>query len=115
MLICNSFVPLLYFFKKMRTRLIPLYSIAVLIVIGMWFERWVIIIGSPAHATDPFMWRLFQGPTWVEFGILFGSFSLFFFFFFLFAKFLPTISIAEVKEEDAVKPLRRAPAPARLG
>ncbi len=113
MLVCNSFVPLLYFFKKMRTRVVPIYIIAVLIVIGMWFERWVIIIGSPGHANDPFMWRLFQGPTWVECGILFGSFSLFFFFFFLFAKFLPTISIAEIKEEDAVKPLRRGRSIAR--
>lgn len=105
MLICNSFVPLLYFFKKIRTNIISLYVIAILIDIGMWFERYVIIIGSPAHSNDPFQWRLFSS-TWVEYGILFGSFSLFFFLFFLFAKYLPAISIAEVKEEVS-PPLRR--------
>ena len=76
-----------------------MYLIAVLINIGMWYERYVIIIGSPAHDYDPYFWRLYQGPTWVEYGILFGAFSIFFFFFFLFAKFLPTVSIADLKEE----------------
>jgi Ni/Fe-hydrogenase subunit HybB-like protein len=76
----NSVAPLFYFFKKIRTNTFTLYTIAVLVVIGMW-------------------WRLYPGPTWVEYGILFGAFSLFFFFFFLFAKFLPTLSLAEVKEE----------------
>ena len=108
MLICNSFVPLLYFWKKFRTNTLYSYIIAVLIVIGMWFERYVIIIGSPAHERDPFQWRLFSS-TWVEYGIMFGSFSLFFFFFFLFAKFLPPISIAEVKEE-ASPPMRKGSA-----
>jgi hypothetical protein len=76
-----------------------------MVVVGMWYERYVIIIGSPAHAYDPYIWRHYPGPTWVEYGILLGAFSIFFFFFFLFSKFLPTLSIADVKEE--VKPPRR--------
>lgn len=105
MIFCNSIAPLLYFFKRIRTNTISLYLIAVLVVIGMWYERYVIIITAPAHAYDPYIWRLYQGPTWVEYGILFGAFSIFFFFFFLFAKYLPAVSIAEIKE--AVKPLKR--------
>jgi Ni/Fe-hydrogenase subunit HybB-like protein len=95
----NSIAPLFYFFKKLRTNTIALYVIAVFVVVGMWYERYVIIIGAPAHAYDPYIWRHYPGPTWVEYGILFGAFSLFFFFFFLFAKFLPTLSLADVKEE----------------
>jgi molybdopterin-containing oxidoreductase family membrane subunit len=105
MLICNSFVPFLYFWKKFRTDTLYSYIVAFLVVVGMWFERYVIIIGSPAHERDPFQWRNFSS-TWVEYGIMFGSFSLFFFFFFLFAKYLPPISIAEVKEE-VPPPMRR--------
>lgn len=99
MIFCNSIAPLFYFIKKVRTNLISLYLVAVLVVVGMWYERYVIIITSPAHAYDPYMWRLYQGPTWIEFGILFGAFSIFFFLFFLFSKYLPVISIAELKEE----------------
>lgn len=100
MLICNSVAPLFFFSKKLRTNLISLYIIALLIVIGMWFERYIIIVGSMAREYDPYSWAVYAySPTWVEYGILFGSFSLFFFFFFLFAKFIPTISITEVKEE----------------
>lgn len=104
MIFCNSIAPLFYFFKKIRTGTKPLYLVALLVVIGMWYERYVIIITSPAHAYDPYTWRLYQGPTWVEYGILFGAFSLFFFFFFLFSKYLPVISMAELKEE--LTPLR---------
>ena len=99
MIFCNSVAPLFYFIKKVRTNIKTLYLVAVLVVVGMWYERYVIIITSPAHAYDPYMWRLYQGPTWVEYGILFGAFSIFFFLFFLFSKFLPVISMAELKEE----------------
>lgn len=104
MLICNSVAPLFYFFKKLRTNLVALCSIAVLINLGMWFERYVIIVGSVAHEYDPYSWGIYS-PTWVDYGILMGSFSLFLFLFFLFAKFLPAISITEVKEE--LEPPRR--------
>ena len=72
----------------------------------MWFERYVIIIGSVAREFDPYSWTIYI-PTWVDYGILVGSFCLFLFLFFLFAKFLPAISITEVKEE-LQPPLRRS-------
>jgi molybdopterin-containing oxidoreductase family membrane subunit len=97
MVICNAIVPLVFFWKKARTNLVSLFITCVLINIGMWFERYVIIITSIAHEFDPYSWGLYS-PTWVEFGIMIGSFSLFFFLFLLFVKFLPSVSITEVKE-----------------
>jgi len=94
----NAVLPLVLFARKIRTSIPALFVIGVLINIGMWFERYVIIIGSQAHEYDPYSWGVYKYPTWVEFGILIGSLSLFFFLFLLFSKYLPTISITEVKE-----------------
>jgi len=98
MIICNSIVPLGFCFKKLRTSLAALFVICLLVNIGMWFERYVIILSSVAHEFDPYSWGSVFIPTWVELGIMLGSFSLFFFFFLLFVKFLPAVSITEVKE-----------------
>ncbi|RJQ87533.1 MAG: hydrogenase [Desulfobacteraceae bacterium] len=106
MFFCNAIVPLFFYIKTLRTRLVPLIVISVLINIGMWYERYVIILSSPAHEFDPYSWGRYFGPTIVEFGILLGSFSIFFFLFLLFAKFLPTISMTELKEDLPV-PRRR--------
>jgi molybdopterin-containing oxidoreductase family membrane subunit len=98
MIICNSIVPLAFFSKKIRTSLSSLLAISILVNIGMWFERYVIILSSAAHEFDPYSWGGAYRPTWVELGIMLGSFSLFFFLFLLFVKFLPVVSITEVKE-----------------
>lgn len=97
MVICNSIIPLLFFFKKIRTNLTWLLVISILINIGMWFERYVIIITSLARDFLPAAWGNYA-PTWVEIGISIGSWGFFLMMFFLFAKFLPSISITEVKE-----------------
>lgn len=98
MIVLNSIVPLAFFLKKVRTSIPALVVIGVLVNIGMWFERYVIIIASEAHERDPYSWGNYPYPSLVEFGILLGSLSLFFFLFLLFSKFLPSISITEVKE-----------------
>jgi len=98
MLFCNSLVPLAFFFKGFRTSLSGLLAISLLVNIGMWFERYVIILSSAAHEFDPYSWGGAYRPTLVELGIMLGSFSLFFFLFLLFVKFLPVVSITEVKE-----------------
>jgi molybdopterin-containing oxidoreductase family membrane subunit len=105
MVFCNTVAPLALYFKKVRTSIVPLFVISLLINLGMWYERFVIILSSPAHDQDPYSWGLYFGPTWVEYGILLGSFSLFFFLFLLFARFLPTVSMTELKEE--LTPRRR--------
>ena len=97
MVVCNTLVPLLFFFKKFRTRIGWLFGISIIVNIGMWFERFVIIIGSVAHDFIPHAWGRYS-PTLIEFGIMLGSFSLFFFLFILFVKHLPSVSMTEIKE-----------------
>lgn len=98
MILFNSLVPLLFFVKRIRTSTPWLFGIAILINIGMWCERFVIIVTGLAHEYDPYSWGLFI-PTWVDISITVGSFAWFFFWFLLFAKLLPVVSIVEVKEE----------------
>ena len=104
MVVGNTVAPLLFFFKKIRTNLVWLLAIAILINIGMWTERFVIIIGSMAQDFLPYNWG-FYSVRWVELIITAASFCLFLFLFLLFVKFLPSVSIAEVKED--LTPLHR--------
>ncbi|MBI9084189.1 MAG: polysulfide reductase NrfD [Desulfobacterales bacterium] len=97
MAICNTVIPLLFFFRRIRRSIPWLIVISILVNIGMWFERYVIIITSVAHDFIPHAWGLYA-PTVVEFGIMIGSFCLFFFLFFLFVKHLPSVSMTEMKE-----------------
>jgi molybdopterin-containing oxidoreductase family membrane subunit len=97
MVICNTVVPLLFFFRKVRRSIPWLFAISILINIGMWYERFVIIIGGSAHDFMPNAWGLYS-PSLIEYGILMGSFSMFFFLFLLFVKHLPSVSITELKE-----------------
>jgi len=108
MVTCNTIVPLFLYFKKIRTSIVPLFIISILINIGMYYERYVIILSSPGHEFDPYSWSIFHGPSWVEYGILLGSFSLFFMLFLIFARVLPTVSMTELKED--MKSPRRASA-----
>ena len=105
MCFCNVVAPLFFFFQRVRTSLLWLFIIAILINIGMWTERFVIIIGSMTQDFLPYQWG-FYWPNWVEVSIGFGTACLFFLWFFLFARFLPSVAMAEVKEE--VKPPVRA-------
>lgn len=98
MVICNTMIPLLFFFKYFRTSIFWLFTISILVNIGMWYERYVIIISSVAHDFLPHAWGRYF-PTWVEFGIMLGSFCLFFFLFLLFVKHLPSVSMTEMKEK----------------
>jgi Ni/Fe-hydrogenase subunit HybB-like protein len=100
MVICNSLVPLLFFMKRIRRSIPWLFAISILINIGMWFERFVIIIGSVAHDFMPNAWGVYS-PSVIEYGILLGSFSLFFFLFLLFVKHLPSVSMTEMKEASS--------------
>ena len=97
MAICNTVIPLLFFFRRIRRSIPWLIAISLLVNLGMWFERYVIIITSVAHDFIPHAWGLYS-ITAVEFGIMIGSFCLFFFLFFLFIKHLPSVSMTEMKE-----------------
>jgi hypothetical protein len=98
---CNVVAPLFFFVKRIRTSPGWLFVIAILVNIGMWIERFVIICGSMARDYIPYAWGNYW-PNWVDWSITFGSFCLFFLLILLFAKFLPSISMTELKGE--VKP-----------
>jgi molybdopterin-containing oxidoreductase family membrane subunit len=94
---CNCLIPLSLWFKRVRTSWFWMFIISIFVNIGMWFERFVIIIQSLAHEFVPYQWDYYT-PTWVEMAITAGSFAWFFMWFLLFIKFLPSMAIAELKE-----------------
>lgn len=97
MIICNVVAPLPLWWKSVRMNLKALFIISIFINIGMWFERFNIIVISLSRDFDPGAWGVYK-ISWVEIGITVGSFAWFFMFFLLFIKTLPAVSIAEIKE-----------------
>ncbi len=97
MIVCNVVFPQLLWFKKLRTNVPFLFVLSVLINVGMWFERYVIIISGLSREYDPSAWGVYT-PSWPELGIVAGSFAFFSMFFLMFLKLFPIIAIAEVKE-----------------
>ncbi len=96
MVSCNVVFPQLFWFKKFRRSIPIMFVIGVLVNVGMWFERFVIIVTSLANDFLPSSWAYYK-PTFIDFGILIGSFGLFFTLLLLFIRTMPVISIAEVK------------------
>jgi molybdopterin-containing oxidoreductase family membrane subunit len=97
MLACNIGTLQLLWFRAVRTNPWLMFGLAIVINVGMWTERYVIVVTSLTRDFLPSAWRD-VAPTWVDFGILFGSLGLFFSLFFLFARLLPALSISEVEE-----------------
>jgi Ni/Fe-hydrogenase subunit HybB-like protein len=97
---CNMVVPQFMWFKPIRRNLFLVFIISLLANLGMWFERWVIIVSSLERDFLPSSWNVYR-PTIFDFGVMLGSFGLFFTLFLLFCKFLPMIAIAEIKHEVA--------------
>ena len=93
---CNVFIPQLYWSKRIRTSMLATFILSLFVNLGMWFERFVIIMTSLHRDYLPSSWAMYT-PTWIEGGILFGTFGIFFTFFFLFAKFFPVVNMFEVK------------------
>jgi molybdopterin-containing oxidoreductase family membrane subunit len=96
MMTCNVISPQLFWFKKIRTNLVATFVISIIVNIGMWFERFVIIVTSLHRDYLPSSWSMFY-PTMYDIGQYIFTFGLFFTAFFLFAKFFPVINMAEVK------------------
>jgi len=97
MIIFNVVFPQLLWIKKLRTNIPFLFVLCFFINLGMWFERYVIIITSLSREFIPAAWGLYI-PSWAELSVLTGSFCWFSMFFILFLKGGPIIAIAEVKE-----------------
>jgi len=96
MVCCNVFVPQLLWFRRVRVSVPAVFLICVLVNVGMWFERFIIIVTSLSRDFIPANWFHYV-PTRVEVATLLGSFGLFFTLFLLFCRFVPVIAVAEVK------------------
>jgi molybdopterin-containing oxidoreductase family membrane subunit len=97
MVLCNCLVPLLLFMPRVRTSTVALFIISIFVNIGMWTERFVLIAGSLATNTEPSQWR-FYVPRLTEVVLTVAAFGWFLMNFSLFAKFLPIVSMTELKE-----------------
>ncbi len=96
MMTCNVISPQLFWFKKIRTSIVATFLLSLVVNIGMWFERFVIIVTSLHRDYLPSSWAMFY-PTISDVGVYLFTFGLFFTLFFLFAKFFPVINMAEIK------------------
>lgn len=97
MMFCNVVSPQIFWFRKMRRNLLITFFMSILINVGMWFERFVIIVTSVYRDYLPSSWSTYYTPTIWEVGFFLGTFGLFFTCYFLFSKFFPVIAIAEIK------------------
>ena len=96
MVSCNVLTPQLFWFKRLRTSITASFILAIFVNIGMWFERFVIIVTSLNRDFLPSSWHYFSPRIWEPIFLL-GSFGLFFTLFLLFVRYLPVIAMAEVK------------------
>jgi len=96
MMSCNVISPQFMWFKKLRTSIMFSFFISIVVNIGMWFERFVIIVTSLHRDYLPSSWTMFS-PTFVDIGIFIGTIGFFFVLFLLYARTFPVIAQAEVK------------------
>ncbi len=96
MVSCNVLIPQIFWSKKMRTNLLVLWFASIVVNVGMWFERFVIIVSSLHRDYLPSAWGYFT-PSWVDILTFAGSFGLFFTLFLLFVRYLPMVAMAEIK------------------
>jgi molybdopterin-containing oxidoreductase family membrane subunit len=96
-MICNVLVPQLYWFPAVRTHLLFTWIIAVLVNVGMWSERFFLIVMSLQRDYLPSAWHAYK-PSWVDWGIFAGTLSFFSLLFLLFLRFVPFVPIMELKE-----------------
>ena len=94
---CNVLSPQIFWFRKMRRNIWVTFFMSIIVNIGMWFERFVIIVTSLYRDYLPSAWSRYYAPTIWEVGFYLGTFGLFFTCYFLFSKFFPVIAIAEIK------------------
>jgi len=96
MMSCNVLSPQIMWFKKIRTSIVISFIISIVVNVGMWFERFVIIVTSLHRDYLPSSWTMFS-PTFVDIGIFIGTVGFFFVLFLLYARTFPVIAQAEVK------------------
>jgi len=115
MILLSFLVPQLFWFKTIRKKMAIVFLIAIAINIGMWLERFLIITVPLSHDFLPANWKTYT-PTVVDVLTFVGSFGVFFTLYLLFIRYLPFVSIAEVKSISVsqITPTRRSEIPATL-
>ena len=96
MMTCNVLTPQLYWFSSIRKSFIATFILSIFVNIGMWFERFVIIVTSLHRDYLPSAWTMFS-PTFIDIGIYLGTIGFFFVLFLLYARTFPVIAQAELK------------------
>jgi len=96
-MVCNVLVPQLYWFSAVRRHPLATLCVAILVNVGMWSERFFLIVISLEREYSVSAWRAYS-PTWVDWGIFAGTLGFFLFLFLLFIKYVPFVPVSEVKE-----------------
>jgi molybdopterin-containing oxidoreductase family membrane subunit len=97
MLFCNCVVTQLFWSRRMRRSVVVLFVVALLVNVGMWIERFEIIVVSLSRDALPSSWHIFV-PTWVDIGLLSGTLGFFGLLFLLFLRVVPFVPVAEMKQ-----------------
>ena len=96
MIVCNALIPQLFWFRKMRRNWIALLSVSLLINVGMWLERYTIIVTSLSKDFLPSNWVSYT-PTFIDVGVFVGTIGLFATGVLLFMRYIPMMAISELK------------------
>ena len=96
MMTCNVISPQLFWFKKIRTSVVATFILSIVVNIGMWFERFVIIVPTLCRTYLPSTWNTYT-PSFIDIGIFVGTIGMFSTFFLLFSRYFPVIAQAELK------------------
>ena len=96
LIFCNVVAPQFFWSKRMRTNVAMLFTVSVIVSIGMWLERFIIVVTSLSRDFLPSSWGMYYPTRW-DFGMFFGTIGLFVSLLFLFLRFLPMISIFEMR------------------
>jgi Ni/Fe-hydrogenase subunit HybB-like protein len=96
MIFCGSVLPFIMLFKRLQTSIPVMFAVSLLLNLGMWLERWMIVSPTLSSGYYPWTWDHDQWPSMVQWGIVFGSFGFFCLMLLLFFKLVPSISIYEV-------------------
>src|SRR5207248_2332872 len=97
LILCNCVTIQAFWLRSVRRNVWLLWLISIVVNIGMWLERYVIIVVSLHREFVPAAWGMFRATFW-DYGMYWGTIGLFFMLLFLFIRFLPVISIAEMRE-----------------
>ena len=117
MITCNVLVPQLLWIPWVRSQVVLLWILSILVNVGMWLERYVIVVTSLSRDFMPSAWNMYHGSIW-DYATLYGSLGLFAALLFLFIRFLPVISIAEMRElvhESRERQAAARPGPQEVG